>query len=285
MLVRPLPKRLLVAAMALASALSLSSTGCDERAREGGDGGLVGTVKVSSTARSGMLAPDAEGPALGAVREGCARGGAIDAVAQDPTCVLDRVRDDAMRDATRRLALSLEAEPPETTGGATSLLRLAITNTAPTETLVVLEAVPAGAVAQPDWKRIVGMPEVRGGAQGGLHVPLVVTTLDGYQRNVDATPMTGGSTLVPRYLGVRLRPGGKLTHVASWWALRIPAPYPNFRDDAGHLIITKTLPLPLERGDYTVRVEVPLFGLSPAERTITTRIHVEPAKTPKVPRH
>ena len=246
---------------------------CDETpASRSASGGA--TVKVSSAPRAGLgaSAPDAEGPA--SPREGCARAGSLDGVAADPSCVVDHVREDVMRDAPRRLRLALEAEPAETTGGATVLLRLAITNVAATDTLVVLEAIPSSAAPRPDWARIAGMPEVRGAA-AGLRVSLAVTTLDARERAVDATPMMQVSPAPPKLLAVRLRPGSKLTHVASWWALRIPAPAPIFKDDAGHTMVPKTLPVPLERGDYLVRVEVPLFGAPPAERTVTARVHVE----------
>jgi hypothetical protein len=248
-----------------------------------GDAGALGTVTVSSSMRGLASALDAAASATGAPREGCTRSGTLEAIAADPSCLLDHVRDDVMREASARLALALVAEPPETTGGATSLLRLSLTNIASTDTLVVLEAVPSSTVAKADWTRIAGMPEVRPGTATGLLVPLAVTTLDAREHVVDATPMTPGTgTAAPRHLGVRLRPGAKLTHVQSWWALRIPAPYPQFKDDAGHVITPKTLPIPLDRGDYVVRMEVPLYGVTPAERTITTHVHVEPApKSPK----
>ncbi len=262
---------------------SLAAAACEDgRARGPADSGA--TVTVSSSMRGMTTARDASAFARGATHEGCARGGTFEAIAADPACLLDQVRDDVMRDASSRLALALVAEPPETTGGATSLLRLSLTNTATTDTLVVLEAVPSSSAPKADWTRIAGMPEVRPGSTTGLLVPLAVTTLL-RDRVVDATPMTPGTgTTAPRHLGVRLRPGAKLTHVQSWWALRIPAPYPQFKDDAGHVITPKTLPIPLERGDYVVRMEVPLFGVPTAERTVTTRVHVE-AAPPAPKRH
>lgn len=258
-------------------ALSAVEVGCDEGRLLPADGGGPQGVTISSSARPSSARANADAASLvGSALDGCLRTGAIEAAAADPTCVIDRVREDVMRDAPRRLALTLAAEPPETAGGATSLLRLAITNVASTETLVVLEAIPASSAPRPDWTRIAGMPEVRG-ASLGLHVPLTVTTLDARELRVDATPMTSAPPGAPKLLAVRLRPSGKLTHVASWWALRIPAPAAIFKDDAGHVNVPKTLPLPLDRGDYLVRVEVPLFGVPLAERTVTTRIHVDEA--------
>lgn len=260
----------------LAAFSALAAAACEDgRAAPPADSGA--TVTVSSSMRGMASALDASALPAGGSREGCARAGTLEAIAADPACLLDHVRDDVMREASSRLALALVAEPPETTGGATSLLRLSLTNIATTDTLVVLEGVPSSTVPKADWTRIAGMPEVRGGSPTGLLVPLAVTTLS-RDRVVDATPMTPGTgTAAPRLLGVRLKPGAKLTHVQSWWALRIPAPYPQFKDDAGHVITPKTLPVPLERGDYVVRVEVPLLGVPAAERTITTRVHVEPA--------
>jgi hypothetical protein len=261
----------------IAVCCTLAGLGCDERRPPSADDGGAGSVTISSTARTASTPGDLDATFLVAsARDGCLRTGALEAVAADPACVVDHARDDVMRDAPRRLALALTAEPAETTGAATSLLRLSITNVAPSETLVVVEALPASAAPRPDWTRIAGMPEVRGAALG-LHVPLTVMTLDARERPVDATPMTSAPHAPPKLLVVRLRPGGKLTHVASWWALRIPAPGPIFKDDAGHVNVPKTLPVPLEQGDYLVRVEVPLFGVPLAERTVTARIRVEEA--------
>jgi hypothetical protein len=263
--------------LVIAACCTPVSLGCDERRPASADDGGAGTVTISSTARAASAPGDVDAALLAAsARDGCLRTGALEAAAADPACVVDHVRDDVMRDAARRLALALAAEPAETTGGATSLLRLSITNVAPSETIVVVEAIPASSAPRPDWTRIAGMPEVRGAALG-LHVPLTVTTLDVRERPVDATPMTSATPASPKLLAIRLRPGGKLTHVASWWALRIPAPAAIFKDDAGHVNVPKTLPVPLERGDYLVRVEVPLFGVPLAERTVTARIHVEEA--------
>ena len=73
---------------------------------------------------------------------------------------------------------------------------------------------------------------------------------------------------------MRLRPGGKLTHTFTWWALRIPAPAPITRDDAGHRFVPKTAPVPLAMGEYGVAVELPLHGIGAPESVATTRVQV-----------
>jgi hypothetical protein len=113
----------------------------------------------------------------------------------------------------------------------------------------------------------------------------VISTLDAFGHDVDGVPTVAGTDVVPTpasVLAVRLRPGGKLTEALSWWALRIPPPPPIVTDDAGHRFVPKTLAVPLLSGDYTISVELPLHGLAPRERTVTTQVHVDPA--PKVPK-
>jgi hypothetical protein len=97
-------------------------------------------------------------------------------------------------------------------------------------------------------------------------------------------PTVSGSAASPpppvTTLAVHLRPGGKLTHSTSWWALRIPAPAPVVQDDAGHRYIPKTSALPLMAGEYSIVVDLPLFALSREERKVATRVRVVRATLP-----
>jgi hypothetical protein len=210
--------------------------------------------------------------------EGCARAGTIEGVETDPTCVLAKVSDDVMKDFGRRLTLRLAVEPETVIAGSSALLRLTITNIASSETLVVFDAYPRGAGPRPDWSRLAGVPDVKGEQPDVPRLQLAVSTADTHDHPVDAVPLVanpGGSFASARILGVRLRPGAKLTSALSWHALRIPAPAPIFKDDAGHRFVPKTTAVPLYAGEYVISVDVPLHGLAPAERTVTTRARVE----------
>lgn len=217
------------------------------------------------------------------VGEGCARAGMLDNVETDPTCVLPKASDDVMKDFGRRLTLSAEIEPKTVIAGSTAVLRMTITNVASTETLVVLDAWPRGQGPRPDWSRLAGVPDVKGEQPDLPRLQLVVATLDPHDHAVDAVPVVANSSAgpsTPRLLGVRLRPGAKLHQTLTWHALRIPAPAPIFKDDAGHRFIPKTTAVSLSPGDYVVSVDVPLHGLAPAERTVTARVHVDKAEKP-----
>jgi hypothetical protein len=95
---------------------------------------------------------------------------------------------------------------------------------------------------------------------------------------VDGVPTIAGTAVAQtpaRLLGVRLKPGEKLTHTMSWWALRIPPPpAPVVIDDAGHRFFPKTGAQPLWPSDYIASVELPLHGVLPVERTVAAHIHV-----------
>jgi hypothetical protein len=217
--------------------------------------------------------------------EGCARAGTLDGVETDPTCVLAKVGDDVMKDFGRRLTLRLDIEPETVITGSMAVLRLTITNVASSETLVAFDAYPKGQSPRPDWSRLAGVPDVKGDQPDLPRLQLVVSTADTHDHSVDAVPLvTKTDSLAPssgpRILGVRLRPGAKLTSAASWHALRIPAPAPIFKDDAGHRFVPKTTAVSLYPGEYVIAVDVPLHGLAPAERTVTARVHVEKATKP-----
>lgn len=217
------------------------------------------------------------------VGEGCARAGTLDAVETDATCILAKANDDVMKDFGRRLSLTAEIEPKTVIAGSTAVLRVTIANVASTETLVVLDAYPRGQGPHPDWSRLAGVPDVKGEQPDIPRLQLVVATLDPHDRAVDAVPVVGSTTAAPstpRLLGVRLRPGAKLHQTLTWHALRIPAPAPIFKDDAGHRFVPKTTAVSLSPGDYVVAVDVPLHGLAPAERTVTAHVHIDKAEKP-----
>lgn len=214
--------------------------------------------------------------------EGCARTGSLEQVEADPTCVVARVEDTLMRETMKQLTMTLDADASTVLGGATVLLRLAIVNASDNEVSLALDAYPPGAVARPDWSRLAGVPEPKSSPSGaipleGFHLMTPLRTLDSHDRIVDGLPWSPPSALAasPRLLRVRLRPRGKLTHNASWWALRIPVPAPITRDDAGHRYVPKTAPIALPVGDYTIAMDLPLHGVSASEATVTTRVHVD----------
>lgn len=209
-------------------------------------------------------------------REGCSRTGILDGIETDPTCVLTKVPDDAMRTALKRLTVSVTPELTEVPAGATSLLTIAIVNTSKAEALLVFEGRARAPGPRTDWARIAGVPEPKG-ASDQPRLFFTETTTDASERDVDALPTLGGSTpqpppIVP--LGVWLRPGGRLVHKASWWAVRIPAPAPIVQDDAGHRFVPKTTALPLTPGEYAVGIDVPFLGLSREERKVVARLRV-----------
>lgn len=217
--------------------------------------------------------------------EGCARTGSLEGVEADPACVAPQPDEIAMRDAMKHLVFELKADTSTVTAGGTVLLRLTITNGAKAEVALALDAQPPSASPRPDWSRLAGVPEPKPAASGvpvpeGYRLAMPVHTLDAHERGVDGLPTTpSATTAAARALRVRLRPGGKLTHTFTWWALRIPAPGPITRDDAGHRFVPKTAPVPLAAGEYVVNVELPLHGISAPESVVSTRVRVEKPDT------
>ena len=215
--------------------------------------------------------------------EGCARTGSLDGVETDPTCVAAHPDDTSMRDAMKHLVFDLGADAPVVNAGGQVVLRLSITNTASAEVALLFDAQPPSTGPRPDWSRLAGVPEPKPVASGmpapeAYRLILPVRTLDAHEHGVDGLPVTpgvNGSTPTVRPLRVRLRGGGKLTQIFTWWALRIPAPGPITRDDAGHRFVPKTAPVPLSPGEYVINVELPLHGISPPESIASTRVRVE----------
>lgn len=218
--------------------------------------------------------------------EGCARTGSLEALDADPTCIVARGNDEAtMRESMKHLTFELKPDLPVIGAGATTILRLTITNASNGEVPVLFQAQPQGSGARPDWSRLAGVPQplaAPSGAASAMVAPEVyklsmpVRTLDANEHVVDGLPVTaGGATPVARSLRVRLRPGGKLTQNFTWWALRIPTPGPITRDDAGHRFVPKTAPVPLPPGQYTINVDLPLGGITAPESTVSVRVQVD----------
>lgn len=178
--------------------------------------------------------------------EGCARTGSLESVEADPTCLARSVDDSSMRDAMKNLDFTLTPDSAAVSAGGMVIVRLTITSTSKSEVALVLDASPVSAAARPDWSRLAGVPEPKPGA---VAVPpselyrlvIAVRTLDAQERSVDALPTTNGS-------------------------------------DAGHRFVPKTAPLPLATGDYTIKVDLPLHGVSTAESTVSARVRVERAE-------
>ena len=222
--------------------------------------------------------------------EGCARTGSLEALESDPTCIVPRGNDEGtMREAMKHLTFELVPDAPVIAAGGTTVLRLTIANTSTSEVPVLLQAQPPSSGSRPDWSRLAGVPEPRP-AVSGVAVPpeiyrlvMPVRTLDANEHVVDGLPITpGGATPLFRSLRVRLRPGGKLTQTFTWWAMRIPAPGPITRDDAGHRFVPKTAPVPLAPGQYVINVELPLGGIVPPESTVSVRVQVDkPDSSPR----
>ncbi len=225
---------------------------------------------------SATAKPLAPPPPLG---DGCARAGTFESLETDPACVVPRANEDTTRAALKQLTITLEAEPPEVVAGSTSLLVLTVKNTSSSEATLFLEARSRNAGPRTDWSRVVGIPEPHPTASEVPRLLFPATTTDAQGHDVDSLPTvaTNVAPPVPTLLAVRLRPGAKLVRNASWWALRIPAPPPVVKDDAGHRFYPKTTALPLTSGEYGITLEMPFAGLGREERKISTRVKVIPA--------
>jgi hypothetical protein len=183
-----------------------------------------------------------------------------------------------MRDLGKTIQTTASLEPAIVAPGGAAVVRVTIANLASAETMLALDLQTRPTGPRTDWSRIAGVPEAKPGA---LEVPrlfFTVTTLDSHDKSVDAVPTIPGTAVgapATKTIGVRVRPGGKVTYTTQWWAMRIPAPFPPVTDDAGHRFVPKTQPFPLPPGEYSVVVEVPLHGLTTPERLVTAQARVE----------
>jgi hypothetical protein len=247
---------------------------------------LLALIACEETPRAAKETKDADppdAPPPAPAQEGCTRTGSIDGADMDPACVLPRASDNVMRDVMRSITVTAEIDPPTVMAGTSAIMRIAIVNNAQSETLFVFDAMPRPVNSRPDWSRIAGPPEPKIAPPDVPHILFQMTTLDAHDKNVDAIPtIPAGAVPVPpqpKLIGIRVRGGGKLTIAPQWWAMRVPAPLPPVTDDAGHRYVPKTSPIPLWPGDYTVTVDVPFHGMTPPERIVTTKAHVERANT------
>jgi hypothetical protein len=250
---------------------SLAMCACDETPDD--EAPRAARARPSATAPGALYAPPPP--------EGCARSGSLEAVASDPTCELASADARVAREALRRLTITVTPDPPVTVGGGSSVLRMMLTNASTSEVLVPLEAHPHGAGPRPNWAQLSGIRPPQTPSTEGHRLLFPVTTLDARERNVDGLQTAPAAPESTKLFGVRLAPGKSLRQVISWWAFRIPAPLPPFRNDAGYRVVPKTAPLPLAPGEYTLRIDLPLPGLSPEERGVSTRVRVERATPPR----
>lgn len=225
----------------------------------------------------------AEPPPAPPPREGCVRSGPLSSLETDPACVVHR-SDDGLRAlmgaeihaVMKHIEIEASIEPTEVNAGAEALVHLVLKNTSTTETTLILDARPRPAGPRPDFARMHGVPEIKGVGTDTPHLFFPVQTMDARDRDVDALPVVenSGAQPVPTTLAVRLLPGSKLTHAIPWWALSIPAPAPIYKDDAGHRYVPKTSAHALPPGDYSVVVELPIWGLTREERKVAIHVHV-----------
>jgi hypothetical protein len=240
-----------------AFALSLIAIACEEAPRAQPDA---------------SLRPAPPKPAV--AEEGCARTGNVDALAADPACVVARPTEEAMRAALKKLSIATALESAEVFAGGSTTVTVTIQNTSAEPVLIVFESRARPAGPRPDWSRVAGVPSARLELATSPKLFFAITTTDARDREVDALPTVATPTTAPTPVGTLLKPGGKLTHTASWWALGIPAPAPIFQDDAGHRYFPKTSALPLFPGEYNVVVDVPIYGLSREERKFIAHVRV-----------
>lgn len=183
-----------------------------------------------------------------------------------------------MRASLKYLSIALIVEPPEVISGNTALVTVEIKNTSSRETTILFEAKSRMPGPRTDWSRVAGVPEPVGSNPDPPRLFFPMTTTDAWDHDVDALPTIPNSVdrtpAPPTPLAVHLRPGGKLTHHASWWAYRIPAPAPIVKDDAGHRYVPKTSAINLSPGDYAIVVDLPLYGLGKEERKVSSRVRV-----------
>lgn len=242
-------------------------------------GCLSESASEGEKARSSAYDAGAVGAAFDAGarrRDGCERSvSGFEGLEADPACLITAVREDVVRAAWKQLSVQCTLSPETVTPSATALFVLTVTNTSKSDALVVLDAKVRPSAGRTDWSRIVGIPEPRAASESAPRLFVPLTTTDARGHEVDAVPTLPVPAGSPEAIvGVRLRPGGKLVHKASWWAFRIPAPQPIFRDDAGHRYVPKTAAVGLSTGEYHVVADVPAHLLTREERACVARVRV-----------
>jgi hypothetical protein len=231
--------------------------------------------RVQARADASSAVPEAAPPPP--TREGCTRTGGLELIETDPACVVQQGNDEATRAAVSHAAITLEVEPPEVLIGGRALVSLKVRNVGAAESTFFFEARLHTAGPRPDWSKVANLPAPH---TNGPEVPrlfFAMTTSDSLDHDVDALPMvpgSGGPSPVARYIAVHLKPGATLTRQLSWLALRIPAPPPPYKDDAGHIWPQKTTPTSLSPGVYRITVELPLYGPDRDKTRVSTNVRV-----------
>jgi len=235
--------------------------------------GLVACEEAPrATAPDASVRPPPQKPP--APEEGCTRTGNVEALASDPSCFVARPTEEATRAALKKLSITCALDATDVYAGGSTTVTVTLQNTSAENLLVVFEARPRPSGPRPDWSRVAGVPSARPELATAPKLFFTTTTTDARDREVDALPTLTAQAAPPTAIGVWLRPGAKLTHASSWWALGLPAPAPIFQDDAGHRYVPKTSAMPLSPGEYNVVVEIPFYGLSREERKVAARVRV-----------
>lgn len=233
-----------------------------------------GTVSVDAGVRRSELvvSPSAVASVEPAAR-GCTHSGSLDVVERDPTCIVEGAREDESLRAARAVRMTLEPEAPWVGPGGVTRLKVELRNPTAMALPLAFDALPKGAGERFDTTLISGIV-LDAGARGDLAIPFFVHTLDARKREVDKLRVLLPAGERPRLFRVWLPPGGTLFRQVDWVALRLPAPPPPIELDGGRRITLKTTPRPLAPGEYVLRVAVPLFGLPPEDRIVSTTIRV-----------
>lgn len=233
--------------------------------------------RVVSTDAGVRRAEAIASPSLAASAEpaerGCTHSGSLDVVERDPMCVVDGAREDESLRAAKAARMTLDPEAPRVGPGGVTRLKVEVRNPTTMALPLAFEALPKGAAERFDTTLISGIV-LDAGARGDLAIPFFVHTLDARRREVDKLRVLLPAGERPRLFRVWLPPGGTLFRQVDWVALRLPAPPPPIELDGGRRITLKTTPRPLPPGEYVLKVAIPLFGLPPEDRIVSTTIKV-----------
>lgn len=204
-----------------------------------------------------FLSTDREAPP-----QGCKRNGSIDALENDPSCVVDVADADEVDAALKNISITLTPDTESTVPGGVIVMRLTLANVSSSPISMVLEA-DEGPKPHMDalgrWD--AGGPD--SGVVRWFHFD--IKTLNANDRSVDLMKMPKPAQGDRRLVRVFVPPKGKLVRTFQWFAIWFP-PLPKNDPDAAVHIEYKPNPTKLNRGKYTVRVGVPLYRAEGEQR-------------------